>query len=341
MEFKFDFYKITKCGYYKIGSDERELMSVSELFENLIDFTANKTINQTKTYNEMEGIYPTYSYELLHNKMFNDYLFVTWNETHSEDNNISTVKKNSRVGSAEVDTIPISDEDIPGFPTYFWILSDLEYFATIKRVEIRQNGQINLKMYLLNFLKYFSKHCYNETTELKNEKKIYYCDSKSKEILKIFPHFETNLAKKNTDLLLLKSKVSEIRNLIVKDYFSNNFTRPLSKIEYLQKIIGIETTNKFNFERMLKIETGINLNIEELNSIIEDWEPKHLENDKYDIGFKLTKSSSPIWLSNSICNTVRKYPIQKDSNNVIKPNELFDCILKERMKLIELGNFGG
>ncbi|MBF8449489.1 hypothetical protein [Aeromonas dhakensis] len=151
------YYNIYKLGIYKKGSDQ-ELFESSELIINsLIDWfnsRPNLVNTSTKVAEKTTGQINVYCYDITGQN--GEYVIILWNELTNAENEILTVRKDSKPGKAKVKSGVNSKDDIPGLPSYYWISLNNGFVATIA-FDHAITSLAALKNYITSYVQSYSE----------------------------------------------------------------------------------------------------------------------------------------------------------------------------------------
>ena len=159
---KIQFYKITRCGYYRYGSDEPEFGDISDILDQLMDWVTagHKTLAETCTYelDAGEDSHRAFCFDIRKNQRTDDVVLVTWNETPTNEGRVVTVNGQQPVGDAEVSFTNLPEGSIPGYATYFWFVPDQNVFAALRFHHTLLVGRANLERYLREYCAKFTSY---------------------------------------------------------------------------------------------------------------------------------------------------------------------------------------
>ncbi|WP_018652956.1 hypothetical protein [Actinobacillus capsulatus] len=89
MQAKITFYEIDRCGFYKYtgGSSQRLFGNMGDVLANLMQWTTNASLEETKVHDSIDEIIGTYVSSIVTEQAHGSYLLVLWNEVFSSDAN--------------------------------------------------------------------------------------------------------------------------------------------------------------------------------------------------------------------------------------------------------------
>lgn len=342
---KITLYKIQECGLYERGSDKSAIFDNLEVFlDDLMNWVTleGKPLKETCTYAPFDDkdVKKTFCYDI--KKINNDFLLITWNESATTNNKVPSILGSSRVGEANINFNDINEDEIPGFPTYFYFMINEGKVATIS-FDYTQNGRLNLEKYLREFFSKLSS--YVDSSLQKN------IDGSFEHIIHSWSDLEGNIyknliGKMHLQLIRNKGKIdfliknhSQIRKIHQHNKISTTDFLKISKWQsfanrILQKYDQVnEKTIKFTLETEYQPE-----NKEELIKILEEWESQSSLNSKWDdLGFSLLGNSSKIyWLSKSIANNEFELDIDRNENNIFDTVKLLNWLSNRKKDILLL-----
>lgn len=316
---KLKFYDIEKCGYYRHGDEEGQLTNVKEVLDNLKQWLTGKTLQQTLTTNFLSAgseRLPVYCANVTKSHSKRTYLLVTWNEVESSNGGISSISKDEPLATvaSSVQNTGLPAGHIPGYATYFWFIPEDNILATIRFNHIN-NGHYGMNYYLKGFLTRFSK--YAQLSEVKKgeyEISGYGIDNENI-IENIYPQFNSSPKKLEGRIDYIKSKRNSIRKIIKKTILENDLSENKTFKQKILKNIGFSNTS---IEEPLKMKYEFNFEPtrQELDDIINNWNKENRNDSWDDIGFKLEKEATPLWLKSVV-------PSEDIDLNVIRTNDEF------------------
>lgn len=146
---------IEACGLYSSNGRNFKYGDINSVLVNLSQWADKKPLGLTKTFEGDDKHNPCYLYDIYTDQ--EDWLIAMWNETESNDGTVASVDSQAIVGKASISSTNLPKNNIPGFPTYFWVLPKEKLVASIK-FEYRKTGVQELALYLQSFLAFFSRY---------------------------------------------------------------------------------------------------------------------------------------------------------------------------------------
>lgn len=349
IEAQITLYKINKSGLYPRG-DKTNIATFGNLesfLDDLICWTTldDKPLKETCTFspiNEKE-VKKTFCYDIKKSNL-NNFLLITWNETASLNSSFPTISGSSKVGEADINFTNLNPDDIPGYPSYFYIMPKENRMASIS-FEHSLNGKSNLEKYLKEFFSKLSHYVISEqqiNLDGDHEHVMAGWSDGQSTHYNLIGHFETKLIRNKGKIEHIKqnwtkiSKMHQHNKISTKEFIKFNFISRLTK-----KFMDSQTPDfhehkvKFSFETSYKPKTR-----NELNDIIDEWNNSTEINSKWDdLGFSFEKESSTIhWLNKSIATNAFEIPLLKSHKNIIESERLILWLDNNKNVILRLEN---
>lgn len=294
-------YKLRKCGFYEPGSKWPVFGSFNEIMRDLLQWINQGNRNLIQTCTSMDSNEEDEFESLktlccgLHRIDESDYILVTWNETPSVDGKTSSIQEFSPVNNPEITEQAIAEHHIPGYATYFYIMSNLEAYTTIQ-FNNPLNGNQKMLKYIESYMKYHSSFRRRKKT---NSGQVIDCyvHSSNKALIARFPKFSASLFNDMKSKPFLQHHIGEIRKIITKTLID---TKEEADLTFMQKVfsyIGIQPKSEDHvYVNLLKCEIDFHPSKSDLNSILDKWSSDP-HDDREDIGFQLKNDPKVYWLS--------------------------------------------
>ncbi len=317
------FYDIDRCGYYKYdgAGGSHELCTITEMLDDLIDWSDGLTLEESKTTN----LFTTASERLnvyclsVKKSANNHFLISTWNESHNKDGKIFSISKDEVVSDDPIlNSIEVEDGTIPGYATYFWFIPEDNIFATIRFQHV-ENGHAGLKAYLHGFLTFFSKFTISEVNdEGENEIKGY--GNEDTHHNDIHPYFKSKLLRCSGDNANILESFSDITKVIRRVSLMQSVEEDIEIYEKITNFLGLTDTQVM--QDVVPIEFIINTHPTEteVEQILENY--THDEQSWDDIGFKFKKQTNIEWLSSKIPKKSLNVSIERYNTELINTQDL-------------------
>lgn len=299
---KANLYRLESCGYYKRNE---ELPSFGGMHEVFCDFQAwindmSPTVRETQTFTctPDSSNLPAYCYDIQSNKD-GDYLMTVWNETPTLGGQFASVQGDVQVGKAKVETLDKPEENIAGYPTYFYIIPSAGLVCSI-RFDGSITGIRNFNKYMRGYLERFSNWVVLEDAKTNSlEARIvgYRNSNDSVASKAYFVRFLAKPSRKLGDIEKIKARRTSIRKIIRKDRYEVSKKEKKKFMTGFLSLMGIQNINSVSQMAEYKVELEfISPSVEELDEIINSWDVETDHSSWDDVGFCLKGDSQTYWL---------------------------------------------
>lgn len=283
MEAHITFFNIEKAGYYRFGQSEPTISSISDLIDKLkVWATDGRSLENTSTFQAVpeRDVMRAFYIDALKHSSTGDYVVTLWNEVQNDDGKIYGVRPNQLPGDTEIMQTGFDGAAIPGFPSYYWFISELNLFACIK-FDHSMQGKLQLDRYFDGFLA--NKAPYRVFDEDKSV--IGYTENGEYEegCDKNYPRFVAKVAKNNQLEAELLANLSQIRKFVRKEslLYSSDDDRPVIE-RVFSSLLG--NTPSFTQSREITQEIAFQPTERQLRNIIQNYYEN--ENDSLkNVGF--------------------------------------------------------
>lgn len=345
---RFRVYTVNQCGYYKRGEQAPKFGSLDDLFTQIQEWIKGKSVRQTGTYEFRDGdnVLPTFCRSILSNE-FGDYLVTTWNETLSGANFFASIAGDDLVDEAQVALAKIPYGNIPGYPTHFWIIPSRKKLITLQ-FRNDNNGLENLKKYASNFMLFYSpfsvRESVNRPSENSDHMEIsisgYSPDPVNTPSQKdVHPRFEAFLFERSEKSIeYVRERLSSVRRVCNKRELHFNVPYEADFTEKVFSLIGIRQVPKLEKPARINLEINFESPTEEqFDAIISEWRKHTVEADNNwdDTGFRLEGADKIFWLNRFYISKVFDLSVQKENEEMIKPESLMKEISARRAEFLK------
>lgn len=139
--FKVTAFNINRCGYYRRSASAPEFGSLFEVLTDLVVWTQDKDMSETLTFtSDDEDTLPAYCFDIRTSPRNGDFLLTTWNEVPMVEGGVQTASGATRVGHVEVELAEVANGNIPGFPSYFYFMSNENLVFSLRPEGQPHNG---------------------------------------------------------------------------------------------------------------------------------------------------------------------------------------------------------
>jgi hypothetical protein len=328
-------YDVVKCGLYYGRSGEHKHMHLGGLIKELKGWISldDKPLIETSTYSD--SAYVMSSYCMAVEKHGGQYLIAMWNKVEHLKSGVGMVNGSASTNEIKVSRTKIGKTDIPGYPSYFWVLPSSN---TIVGVLLdNPSFAINqLRNYLTGFLLNFSSHAVRSVEDPDTVKGFsdFPRPKKGKDErvvnTKLIPQFNMLVKKIPGKYDELKDRYDDVTK-IVKDVYVFDDTTD-DKSSYVERIKSVFNGISPIVKKKLRVEMPVKLVEADVDRFINKYEDSGHE-DASDVGFVLKGQSSRIeWLSGS----TQKEKVVLKLKWISKDNPDLLSLSKELKKNIEI-----
>lgn len=335
---KIQFYRITKCGYYRYGSSVPEFGTIGDILNQLQVWVSveDKSLSETCTYELEDGedTYKTYSFDIKKNQQTGDFVLVTWNETPTNDGRVVTVNGQQAVGNAEVSFTDLPEGSIPGYATYFWFIPERNVFAAIRFHHTLLIGKSNLERYLKEYCAKFTSYTVIEEND--DGAEIIGYSNNGEEIQHLTADFKSFLYKKPGQAEALRNSIDSVTKVIRRNKLSPQVA--LHRSVWQKMLEGLRVTHEesqLTADVKIKYEIPFTPSVEQFDGMVEEWEENH-ESKWDDIGFKLSGDSEIRWLSHSVAKAEYEIDVTRDNDEIVDAQSLLNALTENRNVILGL-----
>lgn len=303
-------YETTEKGHRSTKISAKHVLPFPDLIRDLKHFAFDQGLKlaQTSTYSASADLMPAYCADFQEDN--DSYLLALWNQVPAGEAGVQSLDgaMASKSGNISVQTHKIAGTSIPGFMTYFWLLPKKNKIAAVILWSDKRPstpiGTLQLNQYIRSFMENKCCHLVDYTDD-NGTKYTGFSDKprptsgKDNRVpnarLKTF--WVTQYSKSQADVNRLKTKCDSItsvmRKIKLKDVESETKGELLNALKTIFRVQPKEIlkTKKFRIEGPVD-----GLSKAEIDNFIREYEV-HGHHDDYNMGFKLSKDASPIWLS--------------------------------------------
>lgn len=334
MECRVTSYKVVECGYYRYNANSPDFGGYAAIVPQLENWVMREGLNlgDTCTYNPVEGddILRTFCFDIA-SRTSESYLVTTWNETALINGKAATVDGHDRVGEATIHLTDIPENQIPGYPTYFWLLPSQGLLSTIT-FGSPLNGHPNFIKFMNGFLELFSNHVVCDSS-IEPATVEGYVESGGPVDIVYYPRFKSILRRNATPIELIKKKRTRIRKTIRKTTLKPTMEETLSFWEKIYATMTGLSDKPLNAETRVKYEIAFTPSAAELNGIVSQWKASDAQWD--DVGFEFQgEGNKVIWLSSSLVRSDFDLPIEADDAPIIRAEVLLQALEERKSDIL-------
>lgn len=329
------FYKITECGYFARGDESVAFGSISELLEDLRDWSAGKKLIETKVseVEESDTQGNTYLFDI--KEKDGTWLVTTWNETPSVEGNVVSVQGDSNVGDATIHMNPIAEGSIPGYATYFWLIPSRRVFASI-RFHHPQTAQKPFSAYLEKFLETHGRHVVvGEPNEESDYPIVGYAEDANDDPAHYYPRFRTELVRNPGQKQFMLDNIDKITKVIRKEVLDLTHTDRLSFWQKMLRQAGLSAPPVLPIKPRISFELPFKPTAADINNLFQEWDDGG-ENKWDDFGIKLTGDNEIHWVSHTLARKRFDLTIERDNAEIVNSQSLIDALLARKQHILAL-----
>ncbi len=295
-------YDISRCGLYLPKTKSPKHLSTGSLLKEMKKWAidTDKPIIETSTYTGNHRYQETFCLDLVEGQ--GQYLLALWNKVSQSKSGIGLINGSKSASDATMSHAPVSKNDIPGFPTFFWFLPSSNKVVAI-RLDNPALGIGQLREYIKGYLNHFCSYTVSNTVD--DEEFHGFADfpkpntGEDNRVInsKLFSSFSISASEvpgKQNEFLM---RYDEVTKLVKDVHVYNNLQDSTAGI--LEKVSSIFNDLPAAKKKKIRIQMPVSLKEEEMKELINLYN----ENDgseEYDVGFVFKGASAHIdWLSGS------------------------------------------
>lgn len=324
-------YNITEGGLFQRSVDDPIFDNLEFFLDDLMGWvTDGRPLRETSTYADLDhDLHKTFCYDIKKSANTGNFLLITWNKISDSNNTVAKISGSSKVGEANISTSSLDPDDIPGFPTYFWIMPKKNKMATIN-FDYAQNGRQDLHRYLKDFISKWSRYSFSSLNE-DGERVVDHWKDKNdpeKKYKHLYGRFNSKLVRNPGKIATLLNSWERVRKVHQHNKISVKDLVKIPKISVINKIFSISHDAKNDVDIKFRLEADRTFQSrEELEKIIKEWEGQTDLTKWDDLGFSLQGDISNIlWLSSSLANTTFDCPLERNKDSIFKSQNLVDWL---------------
>lgn len=329
----FTFYEITHCGYYRRNEKKSVFCNVAEALAALMEWIGKRDTVNTKTFDRKKGQddeqLPVYCLNLEQHET-GDYLLATWNETPSDEGQVFSIHKGSKVGSPKV--VPNKLKGIPGHATYFWIMPDLNTIANLG-FHNSFSGSRGMNKYLQSYLQRWSPYVVGFDQNIGDLSIEGYSEKEGAKAEKLLPRFRTRRRQNSSSLQKIRKDRSLIRSIVHKATLHPEKTVEETLGQMLFRKLGVGSSPFPNNALQVEYKIPYTPTEDEIERIVTAYEES--DDDWDDVGFYFKKSQTPYWLGGTVARHAAKMDVKRlTDGQLIDTGALLDAIVEQRSHLL-------
>lgn len=325
------FHEVSECGYFKHGAKTPQFGSLAHLLADLKKWSAGKNLANTQlTASGLGNSLPVYLVSI-EEDAGGAHLVTMWNEVPATvDNQVASVAASDVVGSVTQHVNGIKQGTIPGFPTYFLFLPNVDAFATL-RIDSLITAQAPFQKYCEAFLSMQSSFA----VQLPPVSPVppaspatvaygYRANPRDPIETKIRPKFRTKLFTKPAITTQIIGRWQDICEVHRNAHLT---FKTVDERDLWQKAVDFIAMNKTPVmpnKAHLRTTMSASLTQAEVTALVQDWGQQAQTTDWDDYGFRFTNESTINWLSKAhargevVLNGIRAADMTVSTSDLLK-----------------------
>ncbi len=331
----FSFFQIDRCGYYEDRIPGPKFGDISIITEELKTWITGKSLEQTCTYQVVNGgnYLRTFCLAIEPMPKSESLLITLWNEVPHSKGRITSVQADQNVGTVNIQRSKLPPKSIPGYPTYFWIFPKENIYATVGE-KGNKTSNPSFVRYLHEFISKFTKYVAYDPND--NSKILGYRKTNKDTPLELKPKFIVGLKKKESTIAYIKNNHDQIRKIIQKNKLSPNKGTDKTRLQEIWNSLSFgqyvpPSTQTFH---RIRYEVDCTPTLEQLNTMIEEWDSNDEKDGWNNIGFKLQKEVKTRWIDQSIARFSEDTNIKREDSGFFKQSDLIATLKKLKPVLL-------
>lgn len=341
-EMTLTYYKIKSMGLYiHSGGTPKQHLTAKDLMSELMEWGHGpvRKFIETSTYSKNSKHLEAYCLNFHEDN--GEYIVALWNRVPASKNGFASVSSKSSSLDAVVQHTKIGKDDIPGFPTFFFVSPAKKCIATIK-LDNHVLGISQFKSYIRGYLRTFCSHIVDREEDGHTIQGLCVDKKPDTKIDNRFPDkgvYPSFLIPPYTDVLSEDYLLSNAHNItkVIKDVLTEDLLvdNNESSVEQILRFMkGIPITKK----KTTRLSVPATLTKNHVKKLISDYRDNDCSSE-YNVGFVFKGEGQKIhWLSGTaITNSTAGYltmlsaerPELKSLMNVIKNLDHSKILSKE------------
>ncbi|WP_323907519.1 hypothetical protein [Aeromonas caviae] len=303
MKLSFSLYQVGRWGIYEGRKHQpAKACDVKEMLLQLHRWgvESKRPLMEKKTYSKaMLRLNPSYLLNMVPSKNKNgDWFVILWNEVENRKGKILYANAQASSEKNQVKKVSGGKDAIPGFPTFFWFLPELNTIACVSPSDTHNLGLAQFRAFMLQFISFFSDSViknpnnpdvrigYSSLVKPAKGPDLRLPDNTLIAACSMSPYPKPGYYNE------IKSKASKIK-AVVKVISAKSITSRDKYREGLYQVaslfFGIDHgENKIDqrIRKSIKLELPVNLTVKDIDDAIEKYE-SHNYDKLYDVGYKM------------------------------------------------------
>ncbi|TLM79938.1 hypothetical protein ACONUD_00750 [Microbulbifer harenosus] len=338
LEARIKFYDIKKCGYYQRAAKAPLFGGLDDTLSKLSVWAKahGRTLINTTTYepDPDKDILNTYFCDWFKPAGGSDSVLVLWNEVQNDKGVIYGMNPNATPGERSMRATDFGDEPaIPGSPSYFWFIPNLNVFATVI-FEHSMSGKQNLDFFIKGFMA--NKSPYRVFDPEDGNKVIGYSRSgaANADSSKTLSHFfATGRKQDELEQELLQNR-NKIRKLIKRETLQYTSQDGRNWIERIFSDLTENTPEFDNNKRTISHELQFEPTDAQIRQIVNSYSERGPQSSIKNIGF-VYNDQTKIMLSGKSITAKVELNVNRRANQIIRPQSLLAALTTRKTALLQ------
>lgn len=357
-----NFFKVNKCGLYRIAKTDAQGLDLSETFAHLKDWIGDRNFDATNPWDERAYRNKTacYAHKIHFDSATGDYLLVLWKGESDKQGPLYGISLNpdgTTDKAIKQTQVNIKKPTIWGRPCYYWVIPEIDTVASIKFDNSRCDskmfqewitGCINLKVPLPNYKKVetetgliriqFPDKSEDVTPKDENEAETAPELSEEKETIESINYrmifsFDMTLRTISTSSAKLTDLANRVTHIIRRDSVSIKNNDKREGWHRLFKRFDVPFVSaKDQSVRQVELRVAAKPTVDEIKEIIEKHASEHTPGSWDDTGFITDKSGRTIWAGSF--RLTENISIDDQGEAILSVQDLYRKISENRSKYI-------
>lgn len=318
-------YDLVSCCY--VPSNGPEFGNAVDTFADLTRWLRGlATIGETCTYDALQDLSFLRTFLLDVREVEGGYLFVTWNEESGAEGAIRTIGARAAIGHAVAEELPVDEFQVPGYPSYFYVLPGQNKIANL-RFEQARNGNTQFKHYLTSFMSKLSNVVAFDADGIIEG----YRDEATQTL---YPNcevsFRTRVRRRNADLDAIRARHADVRRVIRRTYISPVVEQEKTVLNMLREKIGMAPNNRLKADIPIEYKLDLRTTPQQLDAMLT----AGMESDGEwsDIGFVFARETqNTVWLSGAMRRDRLRAHVTRTIDGMIDVVSLMEAITERRL----------
>lgn len=331
------FYRVVQCGYFGYADASPQFGNFPALLAEVGHWAKGKQLADTRLdapAGEGDSL-PVYLSNFQQHA--GDYMATVWNEVPAnKDGSVASAPANAPVGRVHQINNKVVPGTIPGFPTFFWLLSQDGLLATVRVESQTVTAQDAFRAYLERFMASQSVHAVRLPPAAEADDGDitvwgYRGSATHPVTTRVAPRFRTRLHVSPGAIEEIVRRVAEIRTVHRRTQLLREESAAQAAWQKVMRIPREIITAQAN----LRVSMATTLTAPELKTLIADWRKRGHGMHADDYGFQFKGESGIHWLSGARASTGAVVPVtREDANQQVDTGALLEVLMHRKQELL-------